>query len=59
MQDINVQVSNVRASYDPPQLTFSVTMDILSLEPAADSDGELFNQRFGQEILKQIIASLR
>lgn len=58
MQDIDVQVSNVQITFDPPRVCFSVTMDFLSIEPASDADGELFNQRFGQEIMRQVIESI-
>jgi hypothetical protein len=59
MRDVSVQVSELHVSTEPPCLSFRVTLGIQTLEPISDADGELFNQRFGQEILYQVIEQLR
>ncbi len=59
MKDITLSVANVHVNERNARLTFKVTMDIVSLQPPSDSDGELFNQRIGQEILRQVIEQLR
>ena len=63
MKDVTVQVSDVGVSYEgvmgPPRVSFSVCMVINTLSPESDADGELFCQRFGADILDQVVTLLR
>lgn len=59
MQGIDVLVTDVVVDEVTGALSFSVTMDITATQPPSDSDGEMFNQRFGQEILRQLIDHMR
>ena len=61
MNGITLHVSNVSVAntQETTTMSFLVTMDIDSLIPSSDLDGELFNQYFGAEVLAQVVQQLR
>ena len=58
-QGVSLDLFNVQVDPIEPRVTFTVTMDILATQPPSDGDGEVFNQQFGFEVLKQLIAKLQ
>jgi hypothetical protein len=59
MQGLALHVTDVVVDETSGGVTFSVSMGIIDTQPPSDSDGEMFNQRFGQEILRQLIDHMR
>lgn len=59
VQGITLHLSDVVLHDTKPQVTFTVTMNVDTIQSPSDGDGELFNQQLGQEILKQLIHQLQ
>ena len=59
MRGLALLVTDVVVDEESGCVSFSATMDITDTQPPSDSDGEMFNQRFGQEILRQLIDHMR
>lgn len=57
--DWSINVRDVEVKYDPLRVEFHCAMNLHRLQPPSDSDGELYNQRVGKEILRQVVAQLR
>jgi hypothetical protein len=58
-QGISLQVSDVRVDEATPQISFTVTLGLETVQSASDGDGELFNQQVGQIIMRQLIQQLQ